>query len=107
MKTTGLELKNFWKDDTAWPSGSFVDGVYIKIDGRDGTSDEVETLDDSASVVLVDGYFCDPDGEGENLLTVFRRWRKKQNTEFALVEFPKGKIEELKLIMKSFGGNVK
>lgn len=106
MKTTGAELKAFWKDESVWPGDSYVDGVYLKINGADGSSEDVEGMKDDDKIDLVDGYFCDQSDEGESLLTVFRRWRKKQATEMLLVEIPKGKLEELKTALKAIGGKV-
>lgn len=106
IKTTGRELKAFWNDDSVWPGESHVDGVSLTVNGKDHGSEAVDVLADDDHVVLNDGYFCDENDEGESLLTVFRRWRKKQTVRTTLVEYPEGKLEEVKAALKAVGAKV-
>lgn len=104
IKTTGMELKAFWNDESVWPADSYVDGVYLKVNGKDSDSEDIGVLNDSDQVVLEDGYFCDANDEGENLLTVFKRWRKKQTTTYLSVSCPKNLEEAVRAAIKAAGG---
>ncbi|UVN13408.1 hypothetical protein FBPa19_0019 [Pseudomonas phage vB_PaeP_FBPa19] len=46
IKTTGLELKAFWSDESVWPADSYVDGVHLKVNGQDDNSEDIEALND-------------------------------------------------------------
>ncbi|GLF57956.1 hypothetical protein VNPA152081_18120 [Pseudomonas aeruginosa] len=106
IKTTGLELKAFWSDESVWPADSYVDGVHLKVNGQDDNSEDIEALNDADQVVLEDGYFCDANDEGENLLTVFKRWRKKQNTSYISASCPKELEEAVRAAIKAAGGTL-
>ncbi|MEZ6723129.1 hypothetical protein [Pseudomonas aeruginosa] len=104
IKTTGIELKSFWKDDSVWPDDSYVDGLYLKVNGQDADSEDIEALNDADQVVIEDGYFCDANDDGESLLTVFKRWRKKQTTVYISASCPKELEEAVRAAIKSAGG---
>lgn len=105
-KTTGIELKAFWDDPSAWPADSYVDGVHLKVNGVEKGSEDINELNDTDQVTIVDGYYCDPNDEGESLETVFRRWRKKRDTVYITVACRRGEEELVKAAAKAAGGRV-
>lgn len=101
MKTTGAELKRFYKDDSFWTKGASIDDWYLEIDGTEVDPDDIDTVPDEAKVSFQGTVFLD--SENEDWITLdafFRRWRKKQTHAIALVELPKDQLEDLKQLVK-------
>lgn len=101
MKTTGLELKRFYKDEAFWPEGASIDDWYLEVEGVETDPDDLDTISDEAKVSIQGIVFLDSENNNwVTLDTFFRRWKKQQTHTITLVELPKDQLEDLKQLAK-------
>jgi len=128
VKTTGAEFKRFFDDDLVWKLDGYhtwVEDEEVTVNGR-WNNDAIEALDqlDDVDVVTLSGgiVFRTPTGKldvsheedhnvwdndnAPSMETVFRRWKKKQNTAIFAVECKLDIVDSLKAAVKSAGGKV-
>ena len=60
MKTTGLELKRFYKDEAFWPEGASIDDWYLEVEGVETDPDDLDTISDEAKVSFQVSCFSKP-----------------------------------------------
>ena len=97
MKTTGAELKRFYKDEAFWPEGAWIDDWYLEVEGTETDPDAIDTVPDEAKVIFQGTVFLDSDNSSwVTLDTFFRRCKKRQTYAISLVELPKDQLEDLK-----------
>lgn len=92
IKTTGSEFKAFYSDKTAWPEGAWHE-------------EEVEKIADAAKVTIEGGivFKNDQATDGPTMESLFRAWRKRQNTATLSVTVDKAKEAQLRELLKEFG----
>jgi hypothetical protein len=102
VKTTGLEFKKFYFDEDFWPKGAYHDELEIVIDGKQYTSNDVDSVDfstlaDNDSITIIDGVvLSEDDSTSVGFVTFFKRWRKQCNNKYITLECDASAYEELK-----------
>lgn len=79
IKTTGEEFKKFYTDKTVWFDDScYHDELELFVDGCLVVNEsQIANISDASKVVLEAGcFFSSKSVEPEDLLTVFRRWKR-------------------------------
>ena len=110
MKVSAAEFKRFYEDESFWPEGVFHDDTDIAIDGVSEYDDNAISVCDAADSSIVTfscGDVYGKDGEFiASFPSYFKRWKKKQETEFVVVSIHKDKLEALSALVKSVGGKI-
>lgn len=112
VMTTGAELKKFYNDKTAWPTGVWHEDEELEIDGVAIDRDKVELdigkdIEDTAKVKVAGGFLMDDTGKDLGTFeNHFKKWRKAQTSVFVSVEIPKDKEEAVLAAIKAAGGRV-
>jgi hypothetical protein len=114
-KSTGLEFKRFYLDDTYWPKGgsTYYDDVLLHVDGRDlqDTEDPRDIADNSVLEIrsgwvmgipaVVAGGVVDM-----SLEDYFTHWQRQQTTATLVVECPRAALEQVIAALTAAGGTV-
>jgi len=107
VKTTGAEFKAFYSDESIWPEDSWHDDAILSVDGVDQSDGiDVDTLSDTATVMIEGGYVKGLEDEEPSLEAYFKRWRKKQNTVMFAVSCDKSVADAVKAAIRAAGGKV-
>lgn len=103
IKTTGKEFKEFYGDDTYWPSDMWVDDVHITADDMPFDTEDLDKLSDNAVVRIYRGIvFYDQDGEKFiSFTSFFKRWRDKRNSQTFIISVPHADVGILKTVVKN------
>lgn len=111
-KTTGIELKAFYRDDAYWPDSKegnvWHEELVLKVNGVESEEFDVETLQDADQVTIVAGWI-QSDGVYDiecSFESHFKKWRKEQNTTTLSAKVPKDKLDAVKAAIKAAGGTV-
>ncbi len=110
VKTTGLEFKRFYTDETWWPQdegNTYHEDESVLVNGGEHDGD-YETVPDYAVVTIEGGIVFGPqwDENEPSFEAYFKRWRKAQTTTFFTVEAPLEKADAIKEAIKAAGGKV-
>lgn len=112
-KTTGAELKRFYKDDTFWPDDNgdtWHEDVKITVDGKELAESEYINDISDMSLVTIDGgiVFSKKWDEDKcpSFEAYFKRWKKQQDSVFILVEVPKSKLDAMTVALRAAGGKI-
>jgi len=107
VKTTGVEFKKFFQDDTVWVENAYMQDEEMTIDDVDIDLDyDLYSTPDTAIVTILAGIFVDEREETHPLEAVFRKWRKKQKTATFIVEADKDIADEVKAACRAAGGKI-
>lgn len=103
-KTTGVEFKRFYNDDSYWLDGVWHEDEEVFVNGalQDGN---FEIIPDVAIVTVSGGFMRGLKAE-ISFETFFKRWRKQQNIVSIVVEFDDSKEEAIVAAIKAAGGRI-
>lgn len=112
VKTTGLEIKQFFEDKEYWSeSGSpdrhtWYDDAVFTVEGE--TIEDITAVADTAIVKLEGGVvFGAVVGAAEpSLESYFKRWRKAQSNVTLVVTVEKSREAELRAFAASIGATI-
>lgn len=111
-KTSGAEIKAFYRDDAYWPDDKdgnvWHDDLLLEVNGTESDDVNIDELQSSDQVKIVDGYIL---SHGVykvdcSFESYFKKWRKEQNTAFISAKVPKDKLDAVKAAIKAAGGTV-
>lgn len=109
-RTTGAELKAFYDDDSIWTTCPDVwhEELALSVNGKQQDSFDIHRdLKDDDQVTILAGYISSDDNSVVMPFeSLFKRWRKVQDTKFLSVSVPKDKLEAVKAAIKAAGGKV-
>lgn len=112
VKTTGAELKAFYRDDAYWPDNKegnvWHEELVLKVNGVDSEDVDVEALQASDQVTIVAGWI-QSDGIYDverSFESYFKKWRKDQSTVTIAAKIPKEVLDEVKAAIKAAGGTI-
>lgn len=104
VKTNGAEFRRFYNDPEIWVGSTYHDDTLILENGVE--VEEYDEISDEAIVTIECGTIF-PEGDysyrGEDMLAVFRKWKKSQNTAVLVIEFDKSKLDEISAHIKKIG----
>jgi hypothetical protein len=105
-KTTGAEWKRFYNDNAFWPEGHWHDDEILTVNGEEPPEDFDlgEVADTAAMTILAGSVFNESADSYASLEGHFKKWRKLQTVASVVVEIHKGKLDELKALVKTIGG---
>ena len=106
-RTTGIEWNRFYNDKDVWKGGTYHDDTVLLVDGQQ--VDDFEDIPVNATVKIEAGYVVIDGIDSEkapSLESVFKAWRKRQNTCTICVECPKDKRDAVVAAIKKDGGRV-
>lgn len=110
MKTTGAEFNRFYSDPEYWPEGRWHDDTDVTVNGvHEEDLGSLQDLPADALVQFTCGDVYEDGGYDKHVASFpahFKRWKKAQTTESAVVEFPKGKADEVAAAIAALGGKV-
>ncbi len=107
IKTSGVEFKTFYRDDSAWPQDAWHEDDTLIVNG-DEWDKGYEQVPDNATVNLIGGVVYGlPNGSEVSMETHFRNWRKRQTTFRIVVEYDISKHDEIVAAVKAAGGRVR
>lgn len=109
MKIRGREWIDFYNDPKVWPDGAWHESGIL-VNGRDSVdvdlSGDIRPTDE---IEILDGAIYYGDGEGsrsEDIIRRFRRWKKERREPCFMVIIEKERADELKAMIRKFGGKV-
>ncbi len=107
-KTTGIEFKQFYGDNSIWPDDAYHEDAVIMVDGVDAGDSDLYGMPDTVAVTIESGWVFLPDqNDAIALETYFKRWRKRQALRTLIVEVDAAKLDALIAAVKAAGGKVK
>jgi len=107
VKTTGVEFKKFFQDETVWVESAYMQDEEMTIDGVDiGLDYDLYSAPDTSVVAILAGVFVDERKETHPLEAVFREWRKKQEIATFVVEAHKDIADKVKAACRAVGGKI-
>jgi len=102
-KTTGVEFKKFYSDETYWKEGVYHDDELVEVNGEEW-NEKFENIPDDAKVKISFGEVLETgDEDPPSFEMFFKRWKKIQSTAKMIIEFPIEKTEEIKEKLKEMG----
>lgn len=107
-KTTPDEWNKYLKDDSAWEGGQYFDDLEIIVNGVEIEDYYPEDFSRDSTIVITGGIIID--GDGNEVSTVeqhFKKWRKRQPTDFLVVEINKGIVRLVKSAIIAAGGKIR
>lgn len=110
VKTTGLEWRKFYSDNSFWPKNSWHDEEHVLVDGAEPGDDFNfdEVADETVLTVSGGVVFLNEDAtDGPSLEAYFRRWKKKQTTSLLIVEVPREAADTMRALIVAAGGKVR
>lgn len=79
ITTTGSEWNRFCSDESAFPDGVFLEEAKVAVDGN-VVSDGLRGVPDAATISIMDGSVCFPDGTDELLVSYFDSWHRRHGS---------------------------
>lgn len=79
ITTTGAEWNRFCGDESAFPDGVFLEDVKVAVDGNVVT-DGLRGVPGAATISIMDGSVCFPDGTDELLVSYFDSWHRRHDS---------------------------
>lgn len=108
VRIPGIEWNQYYNDPTAWPEGAWHEEADIAINGITTDADyDLSAVPLDATVVLYGGIVYLPNGQEDlSLETHFKRWRKRQNTIWLLVEVTPNTLKAVRTAITQAGGRM-
>ena len=106
-RTTGFEWNKFYNDKGVWTDDTYHDDTVLLVDGKQ--VDDFENIPVNATVKIEAGYVVVDGINSENtpsLESVFKAWRKRQNTCTLCVECSRDKRDAVVAAIKKAGGRM-
>ncbi|WPJ72215.1 hypothetical protein DEEACLCL_00198 [Salmonella phage CRW-SP2] len=111
VKTTGVEFKTYYHDDTYWVKDAWHDHHAIKVNGEYIEDIDDDNIPDNAEVVIESGVVYipvnDESGYQEkdiSLVTHFKNWRKQNKYSVIVLLVEKELLNDVVTTVKNIPG---